>query len=556
MTSTAADPAPQESEPPNPEPPASAPAARPVTARWAAGARRVSPRTVVLLAVAAATALRVAILLTPAVQIDGDQAVTGIMVRRMLNGDAAYVYFAGQRYNGAIEQYVQVLMYWLTPLPQNSFTLRLPEVAYSALATWLVFVVGRRLLGHDWRAAVAAVIFAVAPYWSVWKSTHSDGAYPSVLLLGVLAIWAALRWQDDERARWPLLLGLLLGLIVWNGLTGYELAVPALLIAGRRLRSWPGLIRVLAAAVVGAGPMLVFAVTHHVFPPLDTGLWVNDSTLGGRAGYFFGPVLREFVGVAGLSGRPGWPLLAQYVIAVLVWGALLLALIRRRRGLLDALLLRGGDPLDALLAALPIVAAVFVASPESWDFSNPHYLYVLTPVLVWLLAAIDPPGLPALGRRVGAAALVAVMAATSLTMIVNRAGVYPPTTDSDLRAAAAYLRANDEHFVFASYWTSMPLQYLAPDIVASPIEGGQGKFPDHNRRVYDSGQVVYVQSTRNISGAPARHVPILEALRARHIQFRTHVFGGVTVYDQLVPALPPWLLGLGRRGPERPDPEV
>src|SRR5207253_2005826 len=101
-------------------------------------------------------ALRLWYLTTPQAQLDGDEAMTGLMVHRILAGNW-YAFLANQRYNGALEQYLQTAV-WAV-LPRTPFTLRLPEVALAVLACWLVYRVGRELLGPG-RAWLATALFA------------------------------------------------------------------------------------------------------------------------------------------------------------------------------------------------------------------------------------------------------------------------------------------------------------------------------------------------------------------------------------------------------------
>ena len=95
-----------------------------------AAARKVvrSPRLALALCVLLGTTIRIVSLLVSPVTLNGDEAVTGIMVRRILAGTDNCIYFAGQPYNGSLEQYLQAGMYAIFPIPRNPFTLRLPEV--------------------------------------------------------------------------------------------------------------------------------------------------------------------------------------------------------------------------------------------------------------------------------------------------------------------------------------------------------------------------------------------------------------------------------------------
>lgn len=90
---------------------------------------------------------------------NGDEAGTGVMVRRILAGQNQYVFFAGQQqYNGSLEQYLQAGMYWVLRLPQNTITLRFPQIALMAAVIWLTYVVGCRLLERPWAAVLASIL--------------------------------------------------------------------------------------------------------------------------------------------------------------------------------------------------------------------------------------------------------------------------------------------------------------------------------------------------------------------------------------------------------------
>jgi hypothetical protein len=502
--------------------------------------------------IAVASILRVWSLLTPAAQIDGDQAVTGLMVDDMLSGRRQYIFIAGQRYNGALEQWVQAAIYRGLRLPRNPFTLRLPEVAWMAVAGWLVFLIGRRVCASSWRAVVATALFAVGSYWTLWKGNHSDGAYPSLLVVALLALYCALRMADDDRNRlwWSAALGFFAGMVVWLGQSGAELLVPAALwvapIYARSLRPW---LTALPAAALGAAPTLLWSARHGIFAPLDTGLNTVPSTLAQRFDHLAGPILKEFLGIAGESGRPGWPYWLQSTAVVAVTIGYVVAVARRRRGIASVLLLRpdSRSPVDALLVSVPIVAALYVASPDAWGIIDPHYLFTYTPTLAWCLAAALP-GRPAPLRAATTIALTATTIATALVMLVNRSSTYLGGSDIDLRAAVSYLQAQGERDVYADFWTALPLQYYARTTLnIAPIGAGRGKFPATTAAVARATHAVYVSSPR--SGRTGKTPDIRAKLLARHVHFTEHTLGDVTIYDNLRPAVKPWQVGLGPRPP-------
>lgn len=503
----------------------------------------------VLVALLAGAAVRLWSLTTPALQLDGDQAVTGLMVDNILAGRSQYVFVAGQNYNGALEQWLQAAMYWALPLPRNGFTLRLVEVALMAAACWLTYAVGRRVLNSSWRAALAAVLMALAPYWTFAKGSHSDGAYPSALIVGLLSIYCALRLLEERRLRWAAAGGFLAGAVLWLGQTGIELLVPAALIAlpvlARSARAW---LVAAPAAAIGMAPSLAWSLRHHNFAVIDIHLQTPPTSLGTRFHNVFGAILREFIGVAGLGGAPGWPYLLQHLAVAALGVAFLAAVYRRRRGALAVLTARteGRTPVDALLVSVPIVAVIYVTSRSAWDAGTPKYLFVFTPVLLWLLAAAVPTRRPALGRVV-AALLAVVMVATSMTMLVNRHDEYPGTSDAELRTAIRYLVAHNYRDVYAEFWTAMPMLYLADgSLDIAPLRGGKAKFVGVFQRVYTASSAVYVDSARTNGNAPTSRPPIDAMFQLHHIAFQKVQLGTVIIWTHISPMVRPWQIGIGR----------
>ena len=162
--------------------------------RWAR-----TPGALAALAVLLGVAVRLWYLTTPQAAIDGDEAMTGLMVRRILDGQW-YAFLAGQRYNGALEQYPQALV-WAV-LPQNPFTLRLTQVALAGLVIALIYLVGARMLATRWHAALAALLFATGPFFNIWKGVRSHGAYPTAQLIGLAGIYCAIRLREQYQRRW------------------------------------------------------------------------------------------------------------------------------------------------------------------------------------------------------------------------------------------------------------------------------------------------------------------------------------------------------------------
>ncbi len=98
-------------------------------------------------------AVRMAFLTSTLLRLEGDEATTGIMAQRILDGHHL-AFFAGQSYMGSGEQYLQAGVLWL--LPDTPFTLRLPKLALAVLACAGIYLLARRCLGSERRALLAA----------------------------------------------------------------------------------------------------------------------------------------------------------------------------------------------------------------------------------------------------------------------------------------------------------------------------------------------------------------------------------------------------------------
>lgn len=517
-------------------------------------ARRPTPRAATLAAILltlAGVGVRIwALTSTSQRALNGDQAATGVMVRRILDGRNQYVFFAGQQYNGSLEQYLQAGMYWVLRLPQNAITLRFPQIALMAAVSWLTYVVGCRLLERPWAAVLAAGLIAFGPFWTITRGLGSYGAYPSLIVCGLLGIYCALRIGEGGRSGlgWAAGLGFTAGLIGWLGLSGVELLIPAAFLAAPTFRrSWRPWVFAVLGGSIGLLPLIAWSVRNHTFALLNAGPPVEPSTPGQRLRNLFGPVLREFVGVAYTKGAPGWPLTLQYLLVGALAITYLVAVIRRRRTILAMLALKteGRSPFDALLLAVPVLVIIYAASKWAWVSTEPRYLFAFSPVLVWCLAAALPHR-PRPARTIAVLAGAVVFSVTSVSML-NRPYVPLVHGQADLQAMSGYLRAHDELHGYADYWTAMPLLYAAGGSVdVAPLSTGRNKFPQVTASVEAAPNFFYAAanptSTARFGGAWLE-----KQLRDHHVTYHKTTFGRVEVLDQLSPRLKPWELGIGSK---------
>jgi 4-amino-4-deoxy-L-arabinose transferase-like glycosyltransferase len=470
----------------------------------------------------------------PAVQFNADEATTGLMVREILRG-RHFVFYAGQHYGGTLEQYLQAAAYLLVPMPSTAWTLRLPLVALSMATCALVYLLADRTLGSPARAGLAALFFAVSPWFNVIGSVTSLGFYVAGQTLCTAVLYGALRAGDSRRAGgWLVGTGLCAGLAAWTSLTSLFVLVPAvgwlLPVLGRDARRWSAAV---GGVVVGALPPLVWLVLHRSLPiPPEP---AEASSVVDRLRNLAEPVLREYVGVAYAHGEGGLWLPVQVGVVVLLVAAYGVALVRRS-GLRDFLLLRMSRrrPGDLLLAVPLAVAACYPISDSTWYTGTPRYLLVTYPLLAVGLAALVPLGSPA--RRAATALVVVLSAVLSFGFFREQVASQPSTRNRDavLRQVTDRLVAERETRVYAGYWTAMPLQYVAGDRLVVAVCGGVARFPAAQAAVAAGPAPVYVGSDHD--GTDDR---IRAALTDRQIAFRSTRVGFVTVYDRLsVPAGP------------------
>lgn len=496
----------------------------------------------VALAAGVALAVRVAFLLTPAGGLDADEAVTGIMARRIAEGGELYVFFLGQSYNSAVEQYPQALLFALG-LPVTPLVLRIPQLAMSVVACLLVHRVGLRLLPSAWHAALASVLFALGPYPLIWKGSRSYGSYDAVLLVSLATVLLAVRF-DEQRGRARLGhafgVGLGFGLTYYLSPSGYYLVLPAALwLAGSARRELRTVLAAGAGVVAGLAPVLLWTARTGTFPTPDPGSL--PTTALERFGNLFDEVGRQYIGVAFLFGEPGWPVTLGRLTLWALAAAGGVAIAVRWRGVLALLTLRTAHrrPFDVVLLGIPITVVAYVSSEYAYFTTEPRYLFAAFPILLLGLARLVPVRGPA-GPAVAAAVLLFV-AAPSLTLLVSRADDVAGERDADLAGVVDLLEEEGTTSVYASYWTAMPLEFEAGDRLTVGSMALPERLPDERRAVDEAEDPVWVAS----KGVNTDDVAtVRDALDAAGVTYRLRTFGDMAVLDRFDPDVRPWDVGL------------
>jgi hypothetical protein len=278
--------------------------------------------------VAGAVLLRLWLLTTPALTLEADEAVTGIMARRILDGHHR-AYYAGQGYMGTLEQYLQAGV--LAILPDGDLVLRLPQVVLAGVACALAHQLGRRCGLSSRRAVFAAAVFAGGPYFLTYWGAKSRGGYAAAMVLSLLGLLIALGPRDEERRdRRAVAFGLVAGAAFWTNQQAAIVLLPAAWWLWASLRPRPARSAALLGAgfVVGAFPALWHTATTGTTPFATGG---GNSRVPDRLHHLVTATVPDLLGLRD-DGERLVPFLAPTLVGVVALAGLVALAVRRRRG--------------------------------------------------------------------------------------------------------------------------------------------------------------------------------------------------------------------------------
>lgn len=465
---------------------------------------------------------------------NADEAVVGLMARHALDGELTTFYW-GQAYGGTQEVLLTVPLFLVG---QSSWlALRLVPIVLSAVASLLVWRVGRRTIGEP-AAAVAAAIFWIWPAFNVFVLTHQQGFYASNVVYCPLLLLLALRVAERPELVRVALFGAVLGLAFWQ--TPQIVPVAAGIVVWtiwkepRCLRYAP-----VAAllAVVGAAPWLVWNAENGWESLAQPAYGDKLQSLRLLAS----PVLPMIVGLrAPFSAEL---LLSSAALTYLVYVALValfvVGAVRSRR--------REASLLYVVAATFPVVYAL--APKTSLALSTPRFVVVLTPVLALLVAQVATTYL----RAVAVVTLAFVVSAVTLYRMnewfegepratSHQQGLGPRHTvqfvPRDLAPLVAELDRLRLDRVYAEYWLAYRLSFDTGErIVAAEskldrlrVEGEDlvppadpdVRYPPYQRQVASArhGFVFYRETIDT--------VPVIGVLE--RYGYRAHPVDGFVVY--------------------------
>ncbi len=436
---------------------------------------------------------------------NSDEAVMGLMARHVLDGQFT-VFFWGNVYGGTLESLLAVPGFAIAG--SSWAALRAVSLVIDLLSVVLIWRVGLRLMGER-AAAGAAALFWIWPPFVLYNSTHEEVFYASLVAFSALLLLLALRIVERPGLLRVGLLGLTIGVGVWETPQLVPVAIPvigwAIWKAPRALRhAWLAVL----LAFVGASPSIIWNMQHH-WASLGIHSGVATSSYFFRLRVIASPLVPSFLGLRSpWSDVPVIPkLLADLVYCVLLaffaYGAY-----RTRRTL--------SSILYVVAIAFPFLFAI---ESQAADQEGTRYLTVMTPILILLFAQ-------AMTTWARTASILAIAAALSLGTLhkMEEVPLDQPHAPRNLAPLIATLDRYGIDRVYTKYWAAYVIDFDTRErIIAVENEFDSVSFSDGQAQVPDDPFVFYAPYQREVKAA--RHgfvffrqtlgsVPIVGALRA------------------------------------------
>ena len=437
--------------------------------------------------VIAGVALRLAIIASPLGEIDGDEAVVGLMARHIAFLGERPVFYWGQAYVGSLEAFTAAPLFRV--FDSSTVVLKLVPSAYSLGFLVLSALLARQLFGTGPALATAAYLAVPPSMWAVW-STKARGGYAEVLFLGEALLLATLALARAPTRRLAMLTGLLAGLAFWTHLLAVVFILPALVyLALSRTRFSPAHVAIaIGGALIGMLPLIIDNVSNG-FRTLASLLQPPDLPIDPVAQFirFFRVGVPVLVGLgqpttseamfdADWPNRPaGHLFIAVAAVAVLTLVILIYAPATKRLVACGADLIAQPALLVFVALAVPPVVAL---TRFGFFVSEPRYalpLYSVVPLLAGALWRIR--------WHWARWAFVAGVLAFNLWSLLStdprlwRPEDTPNSTVTTRAQLVAYLVPQDRHQMYTDYWIGYPIMFETREtVLAYVISGGFNRY--------------------------------------------------------------------------------
>lgn len=471
----------------------------------------------VFLIIVLAVTLRVPLMLNAECLMDSDAAFNALSVKHLFGGDAFFLYYPGQDYQGITEGALGILLTkWLG----------WSSLAYlsSSLLFYLAYVVTVYLLtGEAFGRSPAAMTACLATFVPPLVFRHSmtaGGGHMFVPFAGALMAWFLFRYESTRRPSWLYGLALTAGLSYYTYKLSAVVIAPALVyLAYRSVVTWRSGARVPGAMIAGFAICFLVGLTPMIAarlccPPTTRAAAVGVAKPGQRSSnctMLRRQALPDVLGYATprkLPRRPAERFAATAgprflgVVYAAAFLYLLVRIARREAGLL--LFPKGGVPSREatllLFLASPLVA--FCLSNYVTDRSSARYLlpvYVAFPPLV----AFALSQLARLRLRVLAWVLVLALCFANLwgsivfcrkSGFLSKQGWSVVRVSPAPRVAARYLLDQGVKHAYGTYWIAYLATFLTnEELIVAPYQGlNERKPPDYAAAVANDPHPAYV----------------------------------------------------------------
>lgn len=461
-------------------------------------------------------------------KIDYDEAMIGLLTRRVLSGELV-AFVPGQPTLGSIEAYL------LTPLftlfGDNIYTFRsysiLVNVGYIASCMYL-----GRMVGDKYTALLAGLFAAVAPAYMIVTGLKTWGATIETIVAGNMLFIGIAKTIDSNSKKWALVSGITGGILFWNSPLSVYYLLPAGFIALYHYRKTvPLTLYSIGGFFFGSLPLWI----HNILNDFETfRVILDESSVRGvsRLDTLIDILTRQYPKI--ITGYEAWltpnPLLL--VIAAVTYSLGLIFLIYKAIAKKNKVALL----LTTMLMIIPLIytqsgygAAAFNA--YSVDATG-RYLLMLHSALP-IGVAILIRSLPKyLGLPIGIILLITNIAGIALT---NSAWAfdspYYNRQPDNILEITEYLTENEYLYVWTDVGIAQPLMmYSSGEIHAADYHdyyhGGIQRFPEIFDRVYMAENPIFLVPI--IPGQT--DTPIARELDANNIEYEVIYMDKIAIY--------------------------
>jgi flagellar biosynthesis protein FliQ len=385
---------------------------------------------------------------------NADEAVAGLMARHIEEGRDFPVFFYGQSYFGALEPYLNALLFRLVGFNPNLIFV-LP-VVFAVASVWGEYRLATKFAGIG-TALSAALVIALAPGALLDGTLSAAGGFGLALLfeLAAIVLFMDLFYADSVTVRPFLGFCLISGLLFWV----WQIYIPIFLFL---ILLWIARKPRVRARLAAAGGALFLASSSP--------LWIFNFAHGGAT---FAEVFSKFAAADTSAGPLAF---AKSFVGNRVWNlaaymqAWLSSLSGGNPVLLVAIVIGIGLALHSSrarwnlqsLSLAPLLLLCIAAVAFLFGHRSPRYLYILPFLLV--------PSALSGWRQLGHPVVIGVTGVIILTDIASIGQVvltYPPRPDWS--AVIDSIESTRLSYGYSDFWNAYPITFVsAEQIIISP----------------------------------------------------------------------------------------